>query len=468
MKRESQAARVSVTDTQGEQNAAPNMPARLRIAGQIREGQRLDASSARRDVRVTIIRGGASLNGYSYNEEALRTIAGLLENAQAYVDHADEQSGVRSVRDVVGFYRDAVYSAPDAETPGGRVEATLHILEAAGWLWNIIQEACELNNPGLIGLSIDIYGTWQPATSTREGQALKEVTGVLALNSCDVVTRPSAGGAFQHILHGLASSDPSSTRAFPQEGASPMSEQTTSPVPHEPEQGNIPADPERVQEQQRSEAETSEARKLLTELRLERGQLALERRLLECALPARVQARLRERYRGHIFEMSELERDLDEQRQLLADLAESGLIRGHGYEKPSLSTQVTEAEKIQAAFDRMFDLEIDSSKVGNVRAFTSIREAYARVTGDASVSGLSEQSQPGRIRIDEAAPIARISEADTTTATFAFLLGTSMNKRLLKDYQAWPAEWSKFCSITPTRTLFLNPRHDHRQARIPA
>lgn len=26
-----------------------------------------------------------------------------------------------------------------------------------------------------------------------------------------------------------------------------------------------------------------------------------------------------------------------------------------------------------------------------------------------------------------------------------------MNKRLLKDYQAWPAEWQKFCTITPIR-----------------
>lgn len=101
--------------------------------------------------------------------------------------------------------------------------------------------------------------------------------------------------------------------------------------------------------------------------------------------------------------------------------------------------------------DRMFDLEIDSGKLGNIRGFTSIREAYARVTGDASVSGLSEQAQPGQIHIEEAAPLARIREADTTTASFSFLLGVSMNKRLLKDYQAWPAEWSKFCTITPIR-----------------
>ncbi|MGH2511045.1 MAG: Mu-like prophage major head subunit gpT family protein, partial [Ktedonobacteraceae bacterium] len=80
-----------------------------------------------------------------------------------------------------------------------------------------------------------------------------------------------------------------------------------------------------------------------------------------------------------------------------------------------------------------------------------IREAYARVTGDASVTSLGSQAHVGLIRLAEAAPMERISEADTTTATFSFLLGTSMNKRLLKDYQAWPAEWTKFCTVTPIR-----------------
>jgi len=434
----------------------PGSPARLQISGQICEGQQLEANPAKRDVRVTIIRGGASINGYYYSEDALQAIGGLLENAQAYVDHASNPASgpTRSVRDVVGFYRDAAFVPADVNTPGGRVEATLHILESAEWLWSMVREACALGNPGLIGLSIDIYGTWQPRVGphVQEGQtALKEVTGVLALNSCDIVTRPSAGGAFQHILHSLPSepSDPQSTN--PHEGAFPMHDEQQA-QPHSPTEHDStnPIGSERVQEGLQAEAAPQEVRKLLEELRVERAQLALERRLLECALPEAVKTQVRERYQGRIFEMSELERDLGSQRQLLADLSESGLIRGHGYEKPVFGSQITEAEKVQAAFDRMFDLEIDS-RFGNVRGFTSIREAYARVTGDASVAGLSSTTQLGMIRVEEAAPMIRISEADTTTATFSYLLGTSMNKRLLKDYQAWPAEWQKFCTITPIR-----------------
>jgi phage major head subunit gpT-like protein len=431
----------------------PGSPARLQIAGQICEEQQIEAGSAKRDVRVTVIRGGASMNGYYYSEDALKAIAGLMENAQAYVDHTGVAHGqVRSVRDVVGFYRNAVFLPSDDGTPGERVEATLHILESAQWLWSMIVEAVEMGNPGLIGLSIDIYGTWQPLPGSRmkEGQALKEVTSVLALNSCDIVTRPSAGGAFQHILHSLAS-ETSSPQILPQEGAFPMNEQANNLFTAEQEAINPQAKPERVQEQLPHELMAQETQAILEKMRLESAQLSLERRLLSSTLPDIVKAHIRENYQGRVFEMAALEHELEAQRQLLANLAEAGLIRDHNYEKPALGSQITEAEKVQAAFDRMFDLEIDTSRLGNIRGFTSIREAYARVTGDASVTGLSEQSRLGLIRVEEASPLVRITEADTTTASFSYLLGTSMNKRLLKDYQAWPAEWMKFCTIVPIR-----------------
>src|SRR5690349_19158151 len=124
---------------------------RLHLEGHILEGQTL--SSDGHEVRVTIIQGGTSKNGYSYNEDALQAIARLVEGAHAYADHARNQadSMTRSVRDVIGFYHDAQYlSGSDQSTPG-RIDATLHIFEAAQWLWSMIQEACSLGRPELIG-----------------------------------------------------------------------------------------------------------------------------------------------------------------------------------------------------------------------------------------------------------------------------------------------------------------------------
>lgn len=204
---------------------------------------------------------------------------------------------------------------------------------------------------------------------------------------------------------------------------------------------------QRLLEQQRQQLE-----QVLSQARLEHAALILERRLQESVLPQAVKDQIKARFTGRVFEEKELDAELNASRNMMARLAQDGLVRGHSYEKPEIGSQITEAEKIQAAFDRMFDLDIDTTKLGNIRGFTSIREAYARVTGDASLfGGITDHSMLGDIRVSESAPIMRITEADTTTASFSYLLGTSMNKRLLKDYQTWPAEWQKFVTIVPIR-----------------
>jgi len=414
------------------------------IQGHIIEGQTLDQSG--HEVRVTILKGGKSINGYFYNQAALQQVASMIEGARAYADHgrteADRQT--RSVHDMIGFYKDAQYFPPDASSSLGRVDATLHIMEAAQWLWSMIKEAVSLGKPDLIGLSIDIFGNWQHSDQLKA----REVTQVLSLNSCDIVTRPSAGGSFQRILH--------STQGEPYN----MDNQDPPVNPPEPEAhppATPPAPPTNITEDATLVAIREQMQAAMAQVNLDRSQLLLERRLMECVLPEAVKAPIRARYTGRVFEATSLESDLTAATTMMAELSRAGLVRDHGYERPTIGTQITEAEKVQAAFDLMFkdgpggDLTIDTARLGNIRPFMSIREAYARVTGDPSINGLSEQSQLGSIRVSEAAPMVRITEADTTTASFSYLLGTSMNKRLLKDYQAWPAEWQKFCSIVPIK-----------------
>jgi hypothetical protein len=442
----------------------------IQIVGQILESGALNEPG--HDVRVTVVKGGKSINGFYYDQNALQQIAHLIEGARAYADHgrtpADQST--RSVRDMVGFYKDAVYLNHDPETPMGRVDATLHIFEAETRLWSIIKEAVECGKPDLVGVSIDIFGVAEHDPNVQA----RRVEKVLKLNSCDVVTAASAGGAFQRILHDHEGEhmDPEDTL----DGATPLARVSEDHAekgrgaasgavdkatlsPH-----NMPA--QNILEQQRDWqhpvatlrasaenelARINEAETLLNELRLERAALLLERRLMESILPQAAQTAIRAKYAGRIFEAQELEREISSMQTMLAEMSNAGLIRDHGYEKPAIGQMITEAEKVQAAFDRMFDLDIDTLRLGNIRGFTSIREAYSRVTGDSSVASFSDRSTLGDIRVSESAPMTRISEADTTTASFSYLLGTSMNKRLLKDYQAWPAEWQKFCVIAPIK-----------------
>ncbi len=446
---------------------------RMRVPGFIREGQALVRQG--HEALVTIIKGGKSINGYYYTEAALQQIAQMIEGARAYVDHgrseADQQT--RSVRDMVGFYQDARYVPPGDGQAHGRVDATLHILEAASWLWSMLCEAVALGKPDLIGLSIDIFGAWEQAESARN------VTRIVSLNSCDVVTRPSAGGAIRRVLHSdpLAPGDqddpPSSQPTQPSQsshsnqsllqGVSSFMDNQETPFPppltptllqtptESPPESPHPTSPATSPASHISEAQQTIINAALADIQRERCALLLERRLLETQLPRAAQQQIHAQFAGRIFEEAELEGGIGNLRALLTELHAAGLIKGNGYEKPQAGQMISEAEKIQAAFDRMFDLEIDTARLGNIRGFSSIREAYARVTGDGAVAGFSDRTTLGAISISEHAPVARISEADTTTASFSYLLGTSMNKRLLKDYQAWPAEWQKFCTIAPIK-----------------
>ncbi len=369
----------------------------------IQEQQQLDPQG--HAVRVTVIQGGRSANDYSYNEQVLQAIARMIEGAQAYADHGPPDVATRSVRDIVGFYHDACYIPPSATCPGGRVDATLHILEAAGWLWSMIYEACTLGRPELIGLSIDIFGQWQ----LDEATSAREVTRIIALNSCDIVTRPSAGGSFNRILH---SQHLTSKNSILKGTAMTTADEQQTLDPTTQERVNHVLEQQCLLEQQRLQLE-----QLMAQARLEHAGLVLERRLQESILPQAVKDEIKARYTGRIFEEKDLDAELNSSLNMMAKLAQDGLIRGHSYEKVEIGSQITEAEKIQASLS----------------------------------GGMTNYSKLGNIRVSESAPIMRITEADTTTASFSYLLGTSMNKRLLKDYQAWPAEWQKWVTIVPIR-----------------
>src|SRR5207245_11674505 len=99
----------------------------IQLVGQIREAWNPENQSGH-EVRVTVVRGGKSINGYYYGQDALAQIARLVEGARAYADHGRGEADRvdRSVPHMVGFYKDAIYLPGDVETPLGRVEATLH------------------------------------------------------------------------------------------------------------------------------------------------------------------------------------------------------------------------------------------------------------------------------------------------------------------------------------------------------
>jgi len=412
------------------ENDAEAMPGRVRIVASLREAV---MDRERRAVEVVCIRAGLSKNGNYYTPAVVRAMAPLFEGARAFADHpAPGERPERSIRDIVGYYKD-----PRVDDEG-TLRATLKVARGAEWLWDLVREAVEEGQPDLIGLSIDADARVAPGRV--EGRAARVVEAITRLNSCDVVTRASAGGRLERILQ--ADSGASLRYQDTEDVGEDMSMVEDSaganktPEDQEPVDGTVAIQETTVSAGLRDERVEESLQQLREEVRRERRLLACERELdgalRACALPAPVRERVERRFRGRLFESGDLDAAITDERDMLAALTDAGLVRGMGFEK-SIRVGMNEAEKLQKAFDQLFDIHEGE----RVPALGGIREAYVVATGDAAISGVTAPE--------------RLHEADVTTATFSYLLGTSMNKRLLHDYQAWPSEWQKFCTVTPIR-----------------
>ena len=195
----------------------------------------------------------------------------------------------------------------------------------------------------------------------------------------------------------------------------------------------------------------------------------LDSQLRESKLPEPIQARMRRRYEGKIFETNRLLEDLGDERDVLAKLSSSGMVRDNGGEKVVVGG-LSAYEQLQAAFDDLFGIKESEAPI---HRFTGIRDAF-RVSTGVDIAGIAGVDRPlqeayaeglrnyvtaklNSGELTEAEGILREAN-EVTTSTFSFLLGTSMNKRLLKDYQAWPSEWQKFCSVVALKDFKLQDR----------
>lgn len=431
-----------------------------------------------REFLVTVIRPGEALSGRVYSQQACSEIARQLEGARAFADHLTKselrERAERSIRDMVGYYHGA------SVAPDGSVQARLRLLEHAAWLGQLLAGALEHGRGDLVGISIDAL-----VDVDRSPGRPPTVVGCQRLLSADVVTRPSAGGRIERMVasdrDALGERGDGLDAAGGGAGAGPLGGAAGARVGmldpgaagdgdpgavtaagaleggHEGGHGGPPlrvAEATRVIEAARADLE--QARRELEE---QRQRLEHERRLVACeraleascarsSLPPGVLELVRRRFAGRVFEQAELDAELREQQELLASLAQSGVITGMGYERPTVSGVRAAIDRLQEAVDATFDVHLDGGVVRNgrrqgVRAFESIRELYAVATGDHEVRGFGPN-----IRALES---ERVAEADTTTASFSYLLGTSMNRKLLAEYQSWPAEWQKWCTIVPIK-----------------
>jgi hypothetical protein len=91
-----------------------------------------------------------------------------------------------------------------------------------------------------------------------------------------------------------------------------------------------------------------------------------------------------------------------------------------------------EPDRLQAALDKLLGADVDA-KYSDVPAFTSLRGAYVRLTGDPNLRGIP--SRKGFELGEKFMNMMRLPAA-YSTSSFTFVLGNAAYRRLIKEYKA--------------------------------
>ncbi len=210
----------------------------------------------------------------------------------------------------------------------------------------------------------------------------------------------------------------------------------------------------------KAEQEAADAKKALKEkedaIAIKESQLKVKELLAESGLAKAAMARLGKFLEGRIVTEEEVKKAIDEEREYVAALSESGKVRGCG----TVTVGTDDHEKFILGLDGMFENENLKTKEGVViKKFSGLREAYARLMNDGwadPADVLRESSgyvnQEGR----ESRQYKRLVESGTTS-TWAEILGDSITRKMLREYSlpelnTWKAIVSDITNIKDFRT----------------
>jgi hypothetical protein len=137
--------------------------------------------------------------------------------------------------------------------------------------------------------------------------------------------------------------------------------------------------------------------------------------LLSGQLPQASIQHLQREFQGKVFAAPELEQAVEQQRRLVADLAQAGTIRGMGITEGSM---LNELDQIALAYEKLMGLPVKEQ----VRPLTGIKELYLMLTGDRYMRGLFNPEY------------AMLSY--TTSSTMAEVTRNVLNKVMLAQWTA--------------------------------
>jgi len=343
---------------------------------------------------VLMAAGEAKGHGIIFPADALQAAVDnrIFDTVECFVDHSLWGHGVRDLGGV--FYAIAWDGENEAIT------AELRTLGPSGALVaQLGQEMiCDDEPKPRVGFSADVIITLDKDD---------EVTNIVKCYSVDLVFNPALGGAFTRALNAVQSNKEAETMKAKVE------------KPNEPEavlvedQNAIRELLGVAKEQQKAADEVKKTRAI----RVEMCAHLLETGIGASKLPEPAKIGIRNRFAGVVFEPADLQKAIEEQRQLVSDIQAESVVAGV---PGGLSSVYNTADKLQAAVDDLLGAPREKEAEGLKAArLTGIRELYTMLTGDRDFYG---GYFPSRVQL-------------ATTADFTGLVANSLNKIVVNTWE---------------------------------
>src|SRR4030042_3534141 len=335
----------------------------------------------------------------------------------------------------------------------------------------------------------NIYGLSYDAITNAiktvvNNQNVRKIVKFVKPDSLDIVTRPAAGGAFNRAVASRPDKEESFMnkeelwKLIEQKRPDLITGRTLAGMADDevkalfaeamtpPQTNNNPKPDAGQGDSQRSIQEINEKiiaekKKILEKIELSRCSMDLDNALKAADFPDEIATHLKAKFKNRIFEQSELDTAIQEQKVIISKMQErfEKESKPDYWVRPDIRVGMGSFEKMCIAMDKLFGLKQDELKglrsemcIGgrpkfedtNIRSvqdiesydsvpsFEGLRQAYIMFTGDRDMQGrFVRRNLPPELR----------ARADITSQTFTYVLGNTMHRRIVQTYRQ--ADWGE-------------------------
>jgi len=444
---------VEARNTQSEFDDAMNHVMRF-VAAQDPEGTAWD---------VTICEPGFTLNGTFLPEKTIRESAGLFENADVNLYEMPQGAthlpgslfDVKAflVKNKVGWLDSVRYVA------GEGLKGVLHFLDSAKFLGRNLLDAMT-QGAQVYGLSWDCLVKGAP--DVIDGKSVLRIDRLAKVDSVDIVTRPAAGGKFNRAVAAMPA----------QNKEDMMKEKLWNLIKEKRPDLLVGKDFATISDQDvdglarmamdapppAQQADPPDMSGLVT-----REDLEVFLCVGKSELPEPARERIRKTFEGRVFQSADLDKAVADEKDYLATITQTQPPAG-GQAASGISVGLGSLDRACMAVDRMFGLRRedmtgmaalerldhqpffsdmrrnvqDYAEFDTVPAFRSLREMYNYFTGDGEVNGrFDRRGLPSELR----------NVQDINSATFTYVLGNTLGRRLVSLYRDYKFQEDLLISI---------------------